>query len=95
VLRQVGTHFAECSGIDGLPLLLHLLKYPGQGADILEHNAVGDQLVLFDDFALRLAIIRGDDLLASEEHPLQEVMKPFTLVVKDWANRSIIPQGCR
>lgn len=58
----------------------HLLKDLGHGADIVGHNAVGNQLVVFDDLPLRLAIILGKDLLAPEEHPLQEVVKLLTLV---------------
>ncbi len=44
-----------------LPFILKLAYYPGQRADVMEDQAVGDQMIVLDDLPLLIpAVLRND-----------------------------------
>jgi hypothetical protein len=87
VLREVWAD--GCDGIFGneLPSLLKYLKEPGQGAQVMEDQAVGHQMVVFDGFPLFIAAVLRDDAFAAEEGPLEEAI----LYLSAW----LVPECCK
>ena len=52
----------------------------GHHARVVEDQAVGEQMVVFDDLALLAAVVFGDDPTTAERQPLDEVIEGLTLV---------------
>jgi transposase len=80
VLRQVRAQPREGRLIELVPLLGKLPQDAGLGLDVVEDQAVRDQVVVLDQLALLVAVVLGDQALAAEEEPLDEPVERLALV---------------
>jgi hypothetical protein len=53
-------------------LALECLHEAGQRTNVVEDQAVGDQVMVLDDLALLIPAVLGDDAFAAEERPFRE-----------------------
>ena len=51
------------------------VQLAGHHARVVEDQAVGEQVVVFDDLALLAAVVFGDDPTTAEGQPLDEVIE--------------------
>jgi hypothetical protein len=80
VLGEVGTDGSDGVFRDGLSPLFQVLDKPGERTEVMEDQAVGDQVVVLDGFALLVPAVLRDDAFAAEEGPLEEAVKGLALV---------------
>ena len=67
MLRQVRAQPREGRLIELVPLLGKLPQDARLGLDVVEDQAVRDQVVVLDQLALLVAVVLGDQALAAEE----------------------------
>lgn len=56
------------------------MQNAAQREDIVENNAVGDQVVVLDDLALLITMIGCDSAITAERDPLCESVESLALV---------------
>ncbi len=67
-------------GTDVVTFLSQLLQDTGERIDIVQNQAVGDEVVILDDFALFVAVVFGNQAVAAESRPLDELIEGFAFV---------------
>lgn len=76
VWTEVREHFL----VEFEPFSGELVEDSGLGMDVVEDQAVGDQVIVFDDLSLALTVVFCDLPATTEQNPLDEGVEGFVFV---------------
>jgi hypothetical protein len=82
MLRGIGTQPFEILSTNRISLLDQLTNRPGLVGHRLEHDGVGDELIVMDSLLAFRGIVASQNPLAAEQEPLGESMKRLDLVLR-------------
>ena len=80
VLGSIRTECAQRVHIDGTAFLQQPLQCPGHRYQRVERQEVRNKMVVLDKLTLLITDVLGNDSLATEAHPLNELVERLTFV---------------
>lgn len=66
--------------VNRVSFLSQLLQNTGERIDIVENQAVGNEVVVLDDFALFVTVVLGNETMSAESGPLNKPVERLTFV---------------